>query len=167
MNFNKIALAAGLLVSSSVMAAERLEHTVNVTAQIPTENFYVQPVGNWINTSQILEYNVYTKQLAPLTKQFDIKSTIGPVSAFLSAPAVIASGANTIPLTVSLANTALSTTPAQILNKADAEVGKVVGLDIVAAAAPQAGYAPGNYQGVINMIFESDAPPAPQPPAVP
>ena len=165
MNFNKIALVAGLLTCSSVMAVERVEHMVTVTAQIPTESFYVQPVGEWINAPQRLEYNVYTKELSPLSKQLDIKSTLGPVTAFLTYPAAIASGADTIPLSVSVANQVLSTTPAQIMNAADAATGKVVGLDIVAAAAPQSGYAPGNYQGVVNMMFESEAPAVVPPPA--
>ncbi|MFQ2312976.1 CS1 type fimbrial major subunit [Aeromonas dhakensis] len=158
MNLNKIGLVAGLLACSSVMADERVEHSVTVTAQIPTENFYVQPVGEWINAPQRLEYNVYSKELAPLAKQFDIKSTIGPVNAFLTSPAAIVSGANQIPLSVSVAGHVLTTTSQEIMGSADSATGKIVGLDIVADAAPSTGYAPGNYQGVVGMMFESAAP---------
>lgn len=161
MNINKVVLAIGALFCSSVMAIERVEHTVTVTAQIPTDNFYVQPVGDWINSPQSLEYNVYTKALSPVSRQLDIKSTLGPVRAFLSSPASIASGVNTIPLVVSVAGQALTTTPAVIMNAADANTGKIVGLDIIASNAPVAGYTPGTYQGVVHMMFESEAPPAP------
>ncbi len=36
-------IPALLLASNTLMAAEQVEHTVTVTAQIPTENFYVRP----------------------------------------------------------------------------------------------------------------------------
>ncbi len=36
-----------LIVNGSLMAAEHVEQSVTVTAQIPTESFYVQPVGDW------------------------------------------------------------------------------------------------------------------------
>ncbi|WP_323928409.1 CS1 type fimbrial major subunit, partial [Aeromonas veronii] len=36
-----------------------------------------------------------------------------------------------------------------------------VGLEIIPAAAPTGGYKPGNYQGIVSMMFESEAPPAP------
>jgi len=164
MKINKIALVVGAFLCSSVMAVERVEHTVTVTAQIPTDNFYVQPVGDWINTPQQLVYNVYTKELSPVSRQFDIKSTLGPVQAFLSSPASIASGANTIPLSVSVAGKVLNTTPVEVLNTADALTGKVVSLDILAANAPVGGYVPGTYQGVVHMMFESEAPAVPPTP---
>lgn len=40
-----IAAPLAMLVSANLMAAERIEHQVTVTAQIPTEAFYVQPTG--------------------------------------------------------------------------------------------------------------------------
>ena len=52
-----------LLASGSLIAAERIEHTVTVTAQIPTENFYVQPVGDWMNTPQKLAFNSFNNKL--------------------------------------------------------------------------------------------------------
>lgn len=164
MKLNKVALAASVLFCSSAIAAERVEHTVNVTAQIPTDSFYVQPVGDWINTPQQLGYNTYTGELSPVVRQLDIKSTLGPVQAFLSNSASIASWSNNIPLSVSVGGQVLSTTPAEVLNTADASTGKIVSLDIVAANAPVGGYVPGTYQGVVHMIFESEAPSVPPAP---
>ncbi|MDX5998298.1 hypothetical protein HRJ35_01050 [Shewanella oneidensis MR-1] len=44
-----------LLVAMNSFAAEKIEHQVTVIAQIPSENFFVQPTGNdnWINRRAI------------------------------------------------------------------------------------------------------------------
>ncbi|MFM5204208.1 CS1 type fimbrial major subunit [Aeromonas veronii] len=149
-----------LLASGSLMAAERIEHTVTVTAQIPTDKFYVQPVGDWMNTPQKLTYNPFNQQLEPLAKQLEMKSTLGPIKGYLVYPATMASGKESIGLTVKVGGVALTTTSADLLNQADANTGKQVGLEIIPAVAPTGGYKPGNYQGIVSMMFESEAPPA-------
>jgi len=128
-----IAAPLAMLMSANLMAAERVEHQVTVTAQIPTEAFYVQPTGgdNWISTPQKLAYNAYTKKLDKLSKQMEAKSTIGAITGYLTNPAVKAD---------------------------DAKTGKLLELEVIPADAPVTGYKPGNYQGVVNMIFESEAP---------
>lgn len=149
-----------LLASGTLMAAEKVEHTVTVTAQIPTENFYVQPVGDWMNTPQKLTFNPFSQKLDPLAKQLEMKSTLGPIKGYLVYPATMASGKESIRLTVNVAGTELTTTSQDLLNQADARAGKQVGLEIIPAAAPTGGYKPGNYQGIVSMMFESEAPPA-------
>ncbi|TNI12164.1 CS1 type fimbrial major subunit [Aeromonas veronii] len=147
-----------LLASGSLMAAERIEHTVTVTAQIPTESFYVQPVGDWMNTPQKLTFNPFNQQLDSLTKQVAMKSTIGPIKGYLVYPATMVSGKENIDLTVQVGGVALTTTSTDLLNQADAKTGKLVGVDIIPAEAPEGGYKPGNYEGIVSMMFES-APP--------
>ncbi|WP_257978605.1 fimbrial protein, partial [Aeromonas salmonicida] len=44
-----------------------------------------------------------------------------------------------------------------VMKADDAKTGKVLALEVI-PDAPVAGYKPGNYQGVVNMIFESEAP---------
>ena len=147
-----------LLASSTLMAAEKVEHTVTVTAQIPTDKFYVQPVGDWMNTPQKLTFNPFNQKLDPLAKQLEMKSTLGPIKGYLVYPATMASGKDSIGLTVKVAGVALTTTSADLLNQADANTGKQVGLEIIPAVAPSGGYKPGNYQGIVSMMFESEAP---------
>ncbi|KZW97884.1 CS1 type fimbrial major subunit [Aeromonas veronii] len=150
-----------LLASSTLMAAEKVEHTVTVTAQIPTDKFYVQPVGDWMNTPQKLTFNPFNQKLDPLAKQLEMKSTLGPIKGYLVYPATMASGKDSIGLTVKVGGVALTTTSAELLTQADANTGKQVGLEIIPAVAPSGGYKPGNYQGIVSMMFESEAPPAP------
>ncbi|KHA57472.1 adhesin [Aeromonas hydrophila] len=155
-----IAAPLAMLVSANLMAAERIEHQVTVTAQIPTEVFYVQPTGgdNWMSTPQKLAYNPYTKKLGKLSKQLDAKSTIGAITGYLTNPAVMTSGNDNIPLTVKVGGVALSTTSVEVMKADDAKIGKLLGLEVIPVDAPVAGYKPGNYQGMVNMIFESEAP---------
>ena len=150
-----------LLASSTLMAAEKVEHTVTVTAQIPTDKFYVQPVGDWMNTPQKLTFNPFNQKLDPLAKQLEMKSTLGPIKGYLVYPATMASGKDSIGLTVKVGGVALPPTSAELLTQADANTGKQVGLEIIPAVAPSGGYKPGNYQGIVSMMFESEAPPAP------
>ncbi|QWZ77492.1 CS1 type fimbrial major subunit [Aeromonas sp. FDAARGOS 1419] len=150
-----------LLASGSLTAAEQVEHTVTVTAQIPTDKFYVQPVGDWMNTPQKLTFNPFSQKLEPLAKQLEMKSTLGTIKGYLVYPATMASGKESIGLTVKVAGTPLTTTSQDLLNLAEASTGKKVGLEIIPAAAPTGGYKSGNYQGVVSMLFESEAPPAP------
>lgn len=153
-------IPALLLASNTLMAAERVEHTVTVTAQIPTDKFYVQPVGDWMNTPQKLTFNPFNQQLEPLAKQLEMKSTLGPIKGYLVYPATMASGKESIGLTVKVGGVALTTTSAELLTQADANTDKQVGLEIIPAVAPTGGYKPGNYQGIVSMMFESEAPPA-------
>ncbi|ABO91264.1 adhesin [Aeromonas salmonicida subsp. salmonicida] len=156
-----IAAPLAMLVSANLMAAERVEHQVTVTAQIPTEAFYVQPTGgdNWMSTPQKLAYNPYTKKLDKLSKQLDAKSTIGAIKGYLTNPAAMTSGNDYIPLTVKIDGVTLGTTSAEVMKADDAKTGKLLGLEVIPADAPDAGYKLGNYQGVVSMIFESEAPP--------
>ncbi|NBA93693.1 CS1 type fimbrial major subunit [Pseudomonas sp. R5(2019)] len=154
-----LALPLALLVAGNAFAADPIEKQVTVTASIPTENFYVEPVGgNWMNDPQSMRWNPVQESLEPIQKQLQVKSTIGAISARLLDPPIIASGANSIGLAVSIAGTELTTSAQPVVAAAAAAPGTVVGFEI-AAIKPAAGkYVAGNYQGVVNMMFETAAP---------
>ncbi|OXX74220.1 CS1 type fimbrial major subunit [Vibrio sp. V03_P4A6T147] len=164
MKFNRI-MPLVLLFSGSIMAAETVEHTVTVSAQIPSENFYVAAVGDWINSTQKLQFNPNTGKLASFSQQMEVKSTIGPIKGYLLNKAALsrANGNEEIDLIVKLAGKELSTESQELLTLDNVRNGKKVGFDIVPAAAPSGGYTPGNYQGVVSMVFESEAPVTPPP----
>jgi len=88
----------------------------------------------------------------------EAKSTIGAITGYLTNPAVMASGSDNIALSVKLGGVALSTTSVEVIKADDAKTGKLLELEVIPADAPVTGYKPGNYQGVVNMIFESEAP---------
>lgn len=149
--------------SAAVLAEDAVQHQVTVVATVPTENFYVVPPAGdrWLSEPQELFWNPQTNSLGSVRKQLEAKSTIGPIKAYLSEPAMMSSGANTIDLNVSMRSVELTTTATEVMPAALALAG--TRMDVVISAKPLASgnYVPGRYQGVVGMIFETAAPPAP------
>ncbi|MFV3328344.1 CS1 type fimbrial major subunit [Pseudomonas sp. NY15372] len=148
------------LTAGAAVANDTIEKQVVVTATVPTDKFYVEPVGgNWMNEPQDMAWNSFQGTLEPIRKQLQAKSTLGPISAHLLYPAQISSGVDAIPLNVKVGTTLLSTTSTEVIGKDQAGAGVVVDFEV--AAAPLAGggdYKPGNYQGLVSMMFETPAP---------
>ncbi|EIK95993.1 hypothetical protein PMM47T1_13575 [Pseudomonas sp. M47T1] len=156
-----LALPLALLFAGNAMAVDPIEKQVTVTAQIPTDNFFVEPVGgNWMNDPQEMAWNSFQETLQPISKQLQVKSTTGAISAYLLTPAVMTSGANNIALNVSVAGKSLTTTAAEVVSASQAAPGATVGFQ-VAAVGNGATFVPGNYQGVVNMMFETVTPTGP------
>ncbi|CAM3828296.1 Adhesin [Pseudomonas reidholzensis] len=154
-----LALPLALFCATSAFAIDPIEKQVLITAQIPTAAFYVEPVGgNWMNDPQELTWNSFQGTLDPVIKQLQVKSTVGPISAYLVSPAVIASGTHNIELDVKVGDTVLQTTPAEVVSAAQASTGAIIGFEVAAQAAPVTGYEPGSYQGLVSMMFETAAP---------
>lgn len=153
-----LALPFVALVGGQAMAGDPIEKQVLVTATVPTASFYVEPVGgNWMNDPQEMAWNSFQGTLSPVRKQLQAKSTIGPITAYLLSPAVVSSGLDAIDLDVTIGTTVLTTKAAEILTAAQATPGAIVDFE-VAAKVPAGGYKPGNYQGLVGMMFETAAP---------
>ncbi|MEZ1422219.1 CS1 type fimbrial major subunit [Pseudomonas monteilii] len=154
-----LALPLTLLFAGAAFAVDPIEKQVQIVAQVPTDAFFVEPVGgNWMNDPQEMAWNSYQQKLDPIRKELQVKSTVGPITAYLASPAVIASGTHNIGLDVTVGDTVLKTTPAEVVSAAQAASGATVGFNVAAQAAPSTGYEPGNYQGLVSMIFETAAP---------
>ncbi|MFB4391074.1 MULTISPECIES: CS1 type fimbrial major subunit [unclassified Pseudomonas] len=152
-----MALPLALFTATAAHAADPIEKQVQVTAQVPTDSFYIEPVGgNWMNDPQELQWNSFRGELQPIRKQLQVRSTVGPIAAYLLSPATITSGANSIGLDVKVANEILTTTSAEVVSGPQASPGTVIGFEIAAQAAPSTGYIPGNYQGLVSMMFETN-----------
>ncbi|MFK0036027.1 CS1 type fimbrial major subunit [Pseudomonas monteilii] len=154
-----LALPLTLLFAGAAFAVDPIEKQVQIVAQVPTDAFFVEPVGgNWMNDPQEMAWNSYQQKLDPIRKELQVKSTVGPISAYLVSPAVIASGTHNIGLDVTVGDTVLQTTPAEVVSATQAAPGATIGFSVAAQAAPSTGYEPGNYQGLVSMIFETAAP---------
>ncbi|AIR91713.1 CS1 type fimbrial major subunit [Pseudomonas cremoricolorata] len=153
----RFALPLAVLIAGTAVA-DPIEKQVLITATVPTANFYVEPVGgNWMNDPQDMAWNSFQGALTPIRKQLQAKSTIGPITAHLLSPAVVSSGLNAINLDVKIADTVLTTTPAQILTDVQAAPGAIIDFE-VSSQVPTGGYKPGSYQGLVSMMFETAAP---------
>lgn len=153
-----LALPLAMLFAGAAHALDPIEKQVQVTAQVPTDAFFVEPVGgNWMNDPQDMAWNSFQGSLTPVRKQLQAKSTVGPITAHLLSPAVVSSGLEAIDLDVKIGDTVLTTNAIEILTEAQAAPGAIVDFE-VAPQVPAGGYKPGNYQGLVSMMFETAAP---------
>lgn len=154
-----LALPLALLTLGTAHAADPIEKQVQVIATVPTAAFYVEPVGgSWMNDPQELPWNSFQSAFGTIDKQLQVKSTVGPISAYLLSPAVISDGANNIDLDVKVAGTSLVTTSTEVISASQAAPGATVGFQIAAKEPATGTFTPGSYQGLVSMVFETAAP---------
>lgn len=148
-----------LLGATQVLAADPIEHQVQLIATIPSDSFYVVPSDTgWIGVAQRLEWKAgpgtNNGALQPLIKDFDVKHSSGSISAHLTdGTAYLFNGADTINLDVTFAGKKLTDTSQSVVEAADAGAGKRVQLHIAETAGQT--LAPGSYSGIINMTFDA------------
>lgn len=164
MNFKTTTLAAvaALILSPAVAMAEEFPLQVTVEAIVPAPGgLQISPVGDWAGQTQNMRWNLATQRLDPIQQQIDMKSGLGAITAYLTTDAVLTNAANSIALTVSVAGQALkvgATDAVEVASQTEAAASKRAAVAIVAAAPTGPGYAQGNYQGNVFMMFESVAP---------
>lgn len=159
MNFLKKAIFAPLAfvaAAASVQAvAAPMEHTIQLQATVPTEEFYVLPVeNNWIGDVQILGYNPLTKELTSLSKQFYVLNSSGTVHGKLLSPATMHSPDNNIDLKVSFNSKELTPIGQEVVGVDQALTQKIVTLEVT-PVKPTGGYEAGVYQGNVQLSFDA------------
>lgn len=156
-----LALPLALVFAGPAMAVDPIEKQVTVTATVPTEKFFVDPVGgNWMSDPQDMAWNASQETLQPIRKQLRVKSTTGAISAYLLHPPAMTAGAGSIGLDVRVNGAALGTASAVVVPAPQAASESVVDFMIAAKEANTVDkkYLPGNYQGTVNMMFETVTP---------
>lgn len=157
-----LAAVAGLILCPAVALAEEFPLQVTVEAIVPSPTgLQISPVGDWAGRTQSMRWNLATQTLDPIQQQIDMKSGLGAINAYLTTDAVLASAANVINLTVSVAGQALQVGEAnavEVASGTEAAASKRAAVAIVAAAPTGPAYVQGNYQGNVFMMFESSAP---------
>ncbi|OHX11591.1 hypothetical protein BI347_18260 [Chromobacterium sphagni] len=153
------ALSAAML--SYAAMAEQQPLQISVTANIPTDSFYVQPLADWHLKDQTLSWDPRREVLKPVNNMLDMKSTIGAIQGYLEAPAELyGSGSDKIPMVVEINDQPMKVgvaKKAQILTATQAKDISRLNLNI-SAPKPEAGFKPGRYSGSVNLMFESVAP---------
>jgi hypothetical protein len=161
--FNKkIVVAASLLACSTAAFALPTSLDFDVSAQIPTNEFHVIADGGWNNTKVLLAWDPTSKVLNPQSRVLDMKNTaVGKgIEAYLvSAPELIGTDvANNIGLDITVNTEKLGVGSANkkvVMNDTESTAGKRVNLVV----GPSAGaiFTPGNYDGTVSMMFDSEA----------
>ena len=155
------AVTLGLVFVSGAALAEQIPHTVMVEAVVPTSSFNVEPQGSWIANPLVLQWDAANETLRPNGgNNFSMKSTLGAISAHLDYPATLASGSNSVDLTVEVAGKVLAVgTATELYTAPQASAGQTAELRISAVKPSGAGFVPGSYAGNVALMFESVAPP--------
>lgn len=148
-------LAFALTASAAALAMDPITHTIQMTATIPTNNFYVEPVDpTWIGKTQNLAWNPLNQTLGSWQQEFDVKHAGGSIHAHLDAPAKMYGGSETFDLDVTFNGKAITTTAAEVVTEAQAANNYRTRLAIV-PKKPTTGYVAGDYSGTVALIFDA------------
>lgn len=142
------------LISFNALAA-REEAVFQVSVKVPTSDFYVLPVNpGFLEREQIMSWNPVNETLSTLREHFDVKNVLGAVDAYLAYEPMLSNGGDTIALQVTFNQQVLGLSAQRVVEAPEAKPGKRVLLEI-AALKPDAGYAPGQYFGNVQIIFDA------------
>jgi len=153
-------LSCAVFGSTVAQAADNQSYTINLTATVPAENFYVIPVDSgWIAQTQEMGYDIATSKLQIFEKQFQYKNTSGAIQASLTGnlntdgKPQLSNGTDTIPLAVSFNGVQLSKTAASVVTAESAKTGGRTSLKIAQADDAELSVN-GSFTGSVAMIFE-------------
>ena len=158
--FKKITAAIPLAVlaftSSAAFAAGEASHSISIVGHVPTNGFYVVPVDpDLVNKDQRMDFRPSTGTMDEVTGFFDVRNNNGSVHAsVLTAPKLLA-GAESIDLKVEINGKELTTTPQMVVGEAESDVNYRAPLRISAKGTT---FAPGDYTGVVAMMFDAVTP---------
>jgi hypothetical protein len=162
--FKKIAISAPVLalafISSAAMAVPQT-HTIEVYADIPNTDFYVQPSNlDTVQKPQQLAWDIDTSTLKGISREFKAKSSVSigtapAITATLTEAAYISSGTDEIELVVKFNNVELTAGSEKEVFAADAATTEVLANLSIEPIAPAAGYKEGNYTGFVRVTFDA------------
>lgn len=150
--------AAAMVVSSSAAFAAPISLDATVNAVIPSATgLDVYAVNGWNTIPLQMDYDRTAKTLGTVGGAVSIKGGTKEVNAYLVSAPVMVSAGESIPLTVTVAGLPLavgSAAAVEVVNAADVVGGKQVQF-VIGAGPVTGGYKEGNYQGVVNTMFEA------------
>lgn len=158
MHFKKTLLAALAIAATASAHAEVRTLQATVKAIVPTtDGLIVSAVGNWDNAPQTMTWDDVTESLKPLNNEVDIKSP-SAVSAYLSDAANLNGSGELVPMAISIGGKALAVGPANKVEVATADEAsdKVRKATQISATKPSGGFEPGDYSGVVTLVFENE-----------
>ncbi|MBO1541381.1 CS1 type fimbrial major subunit [Pseudomonas sp. OA65] len=127
-------LAAAALSSSLTFAADDARSSIHITANIPTQQFHVQPVNPEFGKDETMSYNTVSGTLSSLRQTYNVKNTDGSVHAYVEGgPASLYNGRDAIALTTAFNGVTLTALPQEVVDDATSTPGTQADMTIVAA----------------------------------
>ncbi|MCL6703591.1 CS1 type fimbrial major subunit [Pseudomonas sp. T1.Ur] len=147
-------LAAAALSSSLAFAADDARSSIHITANIPTQQFHVQPRNPDFGKDEAMNYNLVTGNLSTLRATYDVKNTEGSVHAYIEGgPGALYNGSTQIPLTTTFNGITLTASPQEVVDDASSTPGTQA--DMVIAAAKPAATQTGLFTADMTVIFDA------------
>lgn len=154
-NVTAIALGAVALSASLAYAADDARSSIHISANIPTQQFHVQPRNPDFGKDEYMYYDPIKNDLSVLRETFDVKNTDGSVHAYLPAGmASLTNGRDEIPLLVRFNNVTLLATPLEVVDDATSTPGTQAEMVIRAATLPLPTQT-GLYNADFTVIFDA------------
>lgn len=148
-------LAIATLAASVSAQAAQVRHTIQLEATVPSSSFMVEPVNQDLVTKvNILKWQPGAETFEALREPFYAKHTAGSIEASVLDVPTLSSATETIDLNIKFNGKPLSTTPTEVLAKAEAALAPTVYLDID-PVKPAAGFKEGLYVGNVNLAFDA------------
>jgi hypothetical protein len=148
------ALAAAAVSSSLAFAAADAISSIHIKAEIPTQQFHVQPRNPDFGKDETMSYNTVSGTLTSLRQTYDVKNTEGSVNAYIEGgPGALYNGSDAIALTTAFNGVTLTATPQEVVDDATSTPGTQADMTIVAAKplATQNGL----YTADMTVIFDA------------
>jgi hypothetical protein len=151
-----LAALSGLAMNASLaFAANDARSSVHITANIPTQQFHVQPRDPEFGKNEVMYYNPLKQDLGVLRQTFDVKNTDGSIHAYLpGGHARLTNGRDYIPLLVRFNNVTLWPTPQEVVDDAASTPGTQAELTIRAGLRVRDDQT-GLYNADFTVVFDA------------
>ena len=147
-------LTAAALGAAPVFALDDARSAIHITANIPTQQFHVQPRDPNFGKDEIMSYNTVSGTLTSLRQTFDVKNTEGSVHAYIEGgPAALYNGSDSIALTTKFNGVTLSAIAQEVVDDATSTPGTQADMTIVAATPLSTQN--GLYTADMTVIFDA------------
>ncbi|MFL7964032.1 CS1 type fimbrial major subunit [Pseudomonas kielensis] len=148
-------LGAVILSPALVIGADDARSSIHIRANIPTQQFYVQPQHPDFGKHEVMHYNPLNDDLGVLRHIFNVKNADGSIHAYIEEGRAFLSNGNTmIPLRVVFNGVRLDNIPREVVDDLSSTPGTQVEMTIRVDAMPVQ-HRPGYYTGDFTVIYDA------------
>ena len=150
-----LVLGVVALSPSLAFGVDDARSAIHIKANIPTQQFHVQPRDPEFGKHEVMHYDPLNDDLGILRHTFDVKNTEGSINAYIEGGrAFLSSGNSMIPLSVRFNGVRLDSLPREVVDDASSTPGTQVEMTIRADAMPVERH-PGFYTGDFTVIYDA------------
>jgi hypothetical protein len=155
-----IVLGAAALNPSLVFGADDARSSIHIEANIPTQQFHVQPRDPEFGKDEYMYYNPITYKFTSLRHTYDVKNTDGSVHAYIenanqTGAIHLTNGVDVVPLRAIFNGVPLDNRPQEVVDDATSTPGTQAEMRVVVANSPTRPLSPGMYNADFTVIFDA------------